>query len=223
MKIVLVRPFNKFSYSITPPLGLGYLASILKIKGGHEVSLYEGARDKLSLIKSFYNFLLKTKPKIIGIQAYSVDLAIVKDYLQCAKEVDKKIVTVLGGHHPSALPRETMFCFRPNLDFIITGEAEKSLLFLANYIEKKNGSLNEIPGLVWCNEKEKIFENKKEFITDLDQLPWPDWELLNLPSYPHAPVGALSKFSPVVPILTSRGCPMGCNFCAAKTIYGNEE
>ena len=223
MKVVLVRPFNKFSYSFTPPLGLGYMASMLKIKSNHNVFLYEANRDRLSKIKEFYNFLTVIKPQIVGIQAYSTDLPIVKEYLQIIKETDNRVITVIGGPHPSALPEESMNYFGSNLDFAIMGEGEEGFLYFVNHIEERNNSWDKIPGLVWRDKKKQlILKNKRAFISDIDKLPWPDWELLDPASYPHAPLGAFSKHFPVAPILVSRGCQMDCNFCAAKTIYGNE-
>ena len=221
MRISLVKPFNKFSYSFTPPLGLGYIASMLRINGGHKVTLFEATRDKCSSIKSFYSFLIQKKPYVVGIQMFSVDILIVKEYLDCIKEIDKKIITVLGGPHPSAIPHETMDLFGRNLDFIITGEGEENILMLANKIEEKK-SLDQIPGLVWRDEEGRIIQNKKEMLKDINNLPWPDWELLKPTSYPHAPLGGISKNFPVAPVIVSRGCPMNCNFCGGKVIYGNK-
>ena len=218
MRISLVKPFNKFSYSFTPPLGLGYIASMLRINGGHKVTLFEATRDKCSSIKSFYSFLIQKKPYVVGIQMFSVDILIVKEYLDCIKEIDKKIITVLGGPHPSAIPHETMDLFGRNLDFIITGEGEENILMLANKIEEKK-SLDQIPGLVWRDEEGRIIQNKKEMLKDINNLPWPDWELLKPTSYPHAPLGGISKNFPVAPVIVSRGCPMNCNFCGGKVIY----
>ncbi len=221
MRVLLTRPFNKFSYSFTPPLGLGYLASMLKLKGGHDVFLCEAIRDKISTIDSFYNFLSHVKPGVVGIQVYSVDLATVKGYLRCIKAYNPQIITVIGGPHPSALPDETMDYLGPDLDFIIVGEGEQAFLSLVNMIAEGGASWHGIPGLVWRNRNGEIVKNAKESIRDIDKLPWPDWELLKPTLYPHAPQGVFAKRFPNVPIAISRGCPMRCNFCTVKSVYGN--
>lgn len=219
MKVLLVRPFNKYSYSFVPPLGLGYLASTLKVKGKFTVILYEAVRDKISSIASFYNNLAEVKPQVVGVQVYSVDLPIVKEYIQCVKNFNKQIITVVGGAHPSALPDETMSYFGSNLDFVISGEGERAFLSLINNLTTSKNSLENIPGLVWRNKEGEVVKNKKDIIENLDELPWPDWELLQPKLYPQAPLGGFAKRFPVAPIIVSRGCPMNCNFCAAKTIY----
>jgi len=227
MKVVLTVPFNRRLYLsnpplITPPLGLGYIASWLKIKGGHNVLLYNANKDGLPEAKSFYEFLTREKPQLVGIQLFSFDLAITKEYLRCVKKISKDIITVIGGPHASALPDETMVYFGSDLDFVIVGEGEKSLCALADCIEDKQETWNKIPGLVWRNEEGKILKNNKEFIQDLNELPWPDWELINPRSYPISPFDAFSKYPPATPILVSRGCPVNCNFCAVKVVCGNQ-
>jgi len=81
MKIILVKPFNTSSYSFVPPLGLGYLASTIREFSTHEVEIYEAVRDQISSVNPFKDYLDYHKPDIVGIQVYSVDLLIVRDYL----------------------------------------------------------------------------------------------------------------------------------------------
>lgn len=220
MNVCLIRPFNKYSYSMTPPLGLGYLASTLKIKGKHNVYLFEAVRDNISGTADLAKFISKLNPQVVGIQVYTVDLLVVKEYLQKIKQINKQIITVLGGPHPSTVPEETMNYFGPDVDFIIEGEGERGLLALVNMLSNNCSAWEKVPGLVWRNVDDRIIRNKKEFVKDLNEIPWPDWELLDLKSYKHAPLGGFSKNFPMAPIIVSRGCPYRCTFCAAKTIYG---
>lgn len=222
MKVVLIRPFNKYMYSFVPPLGLGYLASILKIRGNHEVLLYEAVRDQLNSISHFEDYLLKNSPDVIGIQLYSVDLLISKEYMRCAKNINLNVVIVVGGPHPSALPEDTMHYFGNKLlDFCIAGEGELGFLDFVNNLAKGQKRWEEVAGLVWRSEDGSIKKNSKAIIEDLDQLPWPDWELLNPHAYPDAPQGGFGKGFPMAPVLVSRGCPMDCTFCGGKSIYGH--
>lgn len=233
MKVVLVKPFNPHTYSFVPPIGLGYLASMLKIKGGHEVFLYEAVRDQLASIAPFKIFLAEHKPDVVGIQVYSVDLHIVREYLRCVKGYNSRIVTVMGGPHPAADPLGTMDYFGEGLlDYCMAGEAEKSFLALVNHLEGQGPSLKDVAGLVWrdptrhrdtnLKEDESCCRiNAKEVVENLDELPWPDWDLLSPKHYPPAPLGGVAKHFPVGPIMVSRGCPLKCTFCAAKSVYGN--
>ena len=221
MKVTLIRPYNKFSYSVTPPLGLGYLASVLKVKGGHEVSLYEAARGSLSGMDSLVDFLKEKTPGVVGVQVYSMDLPVVKEYLRTIKEWNPETVTILGGPHPSSIPVETFEYFGSDLDFLLCGEGEYGFLNFVNRIEEGASDFSGVRGLAWPGEDGAIVRNKTELIEELDELPWPAWELMAPDSYGHAPLGGVSKNFPVAPIIVSRGCPYICTFCAAKTVYGD--
>ena len=221
MKIILVRPFNKFAFSYVPALGLGYLSSMLKVKGNHEVLLYDAARDRISSIGLFKTYLSEHDPHVVGIQLCSTDLLTAREYLRLAKRYNPEIITVLGGPHPSACPDETMNYFGTELlDFIIAGEGELGFLALVNSLEQGGRSWEAIPGLAWRDEYGAISKNANAVVEDLDTIPYPDWELLDPAKNPYVPLGGFSKNFPMAPILVSRGCPLQCTFCAAKSIYG---
>ncbi len=60
---------------------------------------------------------------------------------------------------------------------------------------------------------------KGEKVENLDDLPMPDWEQISPKSYPRAPHGAVTKNYPIGIIMTTRGCPYGCKFCASPNFY----
>lgn len=222
MKVALVRPFNQTILSITPPLGLGYIASVLREKGGHDVCLYDAVPHRVSSLIPFRAFLLHEKPSIVGIQVFSTDILSAKQYLACIKEINPDIITVIGGPHPSAEPEDTFNIFDGILDYLIVGEGEYPMLSLVDHIERSDSRLETISGLVWKDESGNIVNNGMAIVENLDELPWPDWSLIKPSSYPDAPLGGFSRGFPVIPVLVSRGCPMKCNFCAAKSIYGTK-
>jgi radical SAM superfamily enzyme YgiQ (UPF0313 family) len=230
MKVILVKPFNKESYSFVPPIGLGYLASTLREYSSHSVDIFEAVRDKISKIKPLKDFIEVEKPDIIGIQVYSVDLLIVRDYLKLIKTHFPHIYTVLGGPHSSADPKGTMEFFGSDLlDFTLSGEAEFSFLDLVNCLSGKQGiSFDQIPGLTRRDEKNNIVTNgtivignSASVVDNIDNIPWPAWDLLQPEKYPDAPIGGIAKNFPIGPIMVTRGCPLHCTFCAAKTVYGD--
>ncbi len=221
MKILLVRPYNSESFTVVPPLGLGYLATALRRKG-FKVEILDCVKEKKSS-NDFVRLLKIKKPDVLGITVYSSDLLIVKDYLEKAKELDKGMVTVLGGPHPSAMPKESFGFYGQLLDFAFVGEAELGFPFLIERLAKtkhlKAGRLKDIPGLVW-REKGMIKVNEPKFATNLDGLGLPSWDLIKPETYPHAPIGGFVRRFPVGYILTSRSCPYQCTFCAARAIHG---
>lgn len=209
MKMVLVRP-NYESHIITPPLGIGYLSSYLK-KNGVESVIIDGLRDKLSQ-EEILNIILSEKPDAVGITCLT---AFYNEVVNLAKLVKKSnIKCVIGGVHPTFMPRDTLS--DSGADFVVCGEGELALLRLI-----KNNFANEnIRGVYSIdNLKDSIEINKGDRIENLDALPFPDWEQINPNSYPRAPHGAVVKNFPIGIIMTSRGCPYECAFCASPKFY----
>ena len=59
-------------------------------------------------------------------------------------------------------------------------------------------------------------------ISDLDELPFPDWGQMSPALYTRFPRGAATRRLPVAPVLTTRGCPFSCSFCASPGIWGRK-
>ena len=214
MKVLLVKPYN-LSDHIQPSLGLGYLAQA--VRGKHDVKILDCIKERIKPL-DFPEHLEKIKPDVVGIQCYTYDLRHVKYMLrQCKK---RGITTVLGGPHPSAVPEEAMKHFKNDLDYLFQGEAEIGFEKLLDKLSGETGAeLKEIPGLVW-KEGEKVIINEKLFTEDIDALGMPSWDMIKPEEYPEAQHGAFFKKFPIAPIITTRGCPFACTFCAGNLISG---
>lgn len=227
MKVLLVKPYN-LSDHIQPSLGLGYLATA--IRDQHQVSILDGIKERVKP-SQLVSYLQKNLPDVVGFQFYTFDQKFIKEYLRVVKEVNSRIVTLVGGPHPSALPEETMDSLAPDLDFAFKGEAEVGLPLLLEQvsglgktrnIEKLNPeALEKIPGLVWRNNH-RVKINSQIFVENLDNFGFPSWDLINPQKYPPAQHGAFFKNFPIAPIITTRGCPFRCTFCAGHLISGRK-
>lgn len=211
-----VTPGEKILNCI-PPIGLGYLATALRQTGLLEVKILDCVKEKLDY-RSFRQEVKKYRPDVVGFQVFSQDLASLKQSLEIVKKINSRIVTIAGGPHPSGLPAETLEQLA-DLDFVFCGEAEMGLPKLLKNIARKS-FYREIPGLGWRNKKGKITINSQTFVTDLDGLGFPAWDLLKPQEYPDAPQGVIFRDSPVAPIMATRGCPFSCTFCAGWTVTG---
>ena len=104
-------------------------------------------------------------------------------------------------------------------DFVIIGEAEKTLLELVQHLQSpKKNALEAIDGLAYLKEGNSIQNKPRQVIKDLDELPWPAWDLINIEPYKQTWLRHHGYFS--INFVTTRGCPYKCNWCA-KPIYGN--
>jgi len=103
-------------------------------------------------------------------------------------------------------------------DFILIGEAEMSLLELVNALEKKETNLMAIEGLAYKKDGAIVKTARRQVMKDLDALPFPAWELIDMEPYRRMWMKQHGYFS--MNMGTTRGCPFKCNWCA-KPIYGN--
>ncbi len=102
-------------------------------------------------------------------------------------------------------------------DFVILGEAEITLLELCNALHT-NMTVNAIHGIAYRQQGSNIVTAKRPVLKNLDELPLPAWDLVDIAPYRNMWVKHAGYFS--MNVATTRGCPYKCNWCA-KPIYGN--
>lgn len=218
MRVALVRVFSTAD-EVIPPFGLGYLAEAVR-RAGHEAFVVDALRDRL-VEERLLSRLRGLNPDLVGVLLFTKDLKIVRSLLRRIRERIPRAKTCVGGPHPSAVPRETMEFFGECLDFAFAGEAEEGLPALLTGLGAGVGSdPGSVPGLV-CREGGEVLVNRNRFREDLDSLQVA-WDLIPPASYPRAPHGAYFRRFPVAPIVTTRGCPFRCTFCAAGCISGRK-
>lgn len=226
MKVVLVNPpFEeetsvgasrsiKAVLNIIPPLGVAYLAAVLE-KNNYPVKIFDctagiSHSGLIELIK-------KEEPTLLGITSTTPCFESAKKVASSMREVSPGVPIIIGGCHVTAMPRETIS--DDLFDVGVIGEGEITFLELVREIEK--GGLSdpqEIKGIVYKKDDKIIFTESREFIQDLDSLPFPARHLLP-PLSSYAPTPASYRRLPLGVIVTSRGCPHRCTFCD-RSIFG---
>ncbi len=217
MKVLLIVPPKKSYFGLEkfPPVGLGYIATALR-KHNHEIQIVDCVRDQISL-SGLKQVIEEKKPDVVGITVWSLSLKEASDALKLAKSLNNVVITVVGGPHPSAMPKETMN-FLKEADFGFQGEGETGMPLLLDYLSKRSLKLSDIPGLLWMNNGE-ICSNPPVFQEDLDSLGFPSWDLMN-PQFYWQAGSTLVKHSAF--LITTRGCPFPCTFCSASIIAGRK-
>ncbi len=220
LDILLVRPVSKVQ-QIVAPLSLGYLATALR-KENFSVEILDCPKMGFDY-ERFGEYVEQKKPRAIGFQTFTVDLVSVKKSIEFIKAIDPSIIAIVGGPHPSGVPRETLE-YLDKVDFGFCGEAEEGLVQLMRNIRDSNGAADikdsdsgKIPGLIW-RDGGNINRNPNKYVDDLDSLGFPSWDLIQPQTYPQNVQGYFFKRFPVAPIIATRGCPYDCTFCAAKLI-----
>jgi len=222
MKVFLINPprhneiladnpaFIDEERGFNPPLGLLYLAGYLKKKGNYKVFGLDAQVERLDYNDEFKQRIKKINPDVVGITAMTFTLIDVLKTINLVKEVEKelskKIIIVLGGPHVHLFPEETINL--EDVDFIIKGEGEIPFFNLLKALEGKR-ELRNISGLVFKKDGQIMNNHVDDFIEDLDELSFPDRELLPIEKYN----SLLGGNRVVTTMFTSRGCPFQCAFC----------
>jgi anaerobic magnesium-protoporphyrin IX monomethyl ester cyclase len=217
MKILLVRPVTNKMPIIIPNLGLAYLARQLE-NHAHEVDILDCAKLNYTH-DNFKDYLAVNKFDMIGVQIFTCDFTSAWKMIDIVKESNNNIITIAGGPHISGVPEYTMNTIK-NLDYGFCSEAEIGIVKFCDFISGKIGfDISEIPGLIY-RENGEVKINKNQVFENLDLIDFPQWDLINPNTYPHAPHGTFTKSLPIAPVITSRGCPYSCKYCGVKTNTG---
>ena len=209
-KVALIRP-NYNSHIITPPLGIGYLASYLKSKG-HKVLIIDALNKGLSNLQ-ILDILNKEEINIVGVTCLTAFYENVAELSNLLKSNSKTVI--IGGVHPTFLPNQTLV--DTNADYIICGEGEIAFSQLLEN-DLNNKDIKGVYSQDDLNNTNTKFESA-EIIENLDELPFPDWEQINPNTYPQATHGFFAKNFPIGFITSTRGCPYSCKFCASPSFY----
>lgn len=202
-KVLLVLPHLPQRMG-APYLGQQYVAASL-LADGHDVRCVDLAAvlftgDDHAAVAEAERFA----PDLIGMTLFTLNAR--RGYDLAARLRDKARLLVAGGPHPTVLPDEPV---AHGFDVSIVGEGERAIVALARLLDRGgdvHAGLAAVPGAVFPGGAGP----PGGVIDDLDGLPYP------LESYPCFDAAAYSPDGMVVPggVMTSRGCPARCTFCA---------
>jgi anaerobic magnesium-protoporphyrin IX monomethyl ester cyclase len=220
--VVLVNPFitsrERYGKDIGDigghqmPLGIFSLAAYLRAHG-LEVAVIDAEARQLPH-EAVADMIERSGARAVGITSTTVGFRNAGTLASLLRRRLKNTLLIIGGPHMTAMPVKTMETGL--FDYGIVKEGEIPLLKLCAFLLKGEGSLGEVPNLVW-REGREIRSNPADcMIARLDDLPPPARDLCPDLSVYKPPVGAFRR-KPVASVITSRGCPYRCIFCDNNT------
>jgi anaerobic magnesium-protoporphyrin IX monomethyl ester cyclase len=240
MRVCLINPPRIHPKSwgkpcVLQPLDVAYVAALLERL--HKVCIIdapaEGWRNLEQVDGTKYRLGLTSKEIAVKIKHWSPDVVVITipflgwwktafDVASAAKSIDKGIITVLIGLHPSTRPVDCLA--HPNVDFVVIGEPEQTVLELVGVLEQGNAEgLKKVRGIAFIKKGETIITPPRPLIQDLDSLPFPARHLLPMTTYFAAvrenPLRG-EIYKPWTAMITSRGCPHNCIFCSNHIVMG---
>jgi len=198
-----------------PPLGLLYLGTVLENKG-YDVKILDCVPMNIGY-KELKAEIEKYSPFAVGITTFTTSMVDALLTAEIVKKINPQIITILGGHHATLYPAQSIKY--KNIDFILQGEGEETLPILINKLSKTKLPLNlsepeikdflEIDGIGFYQKNIEYLNHKRAYINDIETLPIPNRKLLPSKIYTSI-VGRQAK---VATIMSSRGCPFKCTYC----------
>lgn len=226
------------------PLGLLYVAATVR-KAGYQVGIFDTLSPEHGEVVFHNNDGLirhglpderikdavrARKPRLVGIgNRFSMHFGHTAHTARLVKEVDPDILVMLGGNHASAIGDKVLL-EHPEFDFCVQGEGEEVVPDLLEALDQGR-PLASVAGLVWRDKDGEVRRNaRRPFIQELDDLPFPAYDLVDMETYLHPErfagkhlMGPRPSSMPrSVSMVTTRGCPFSCTFCAAHIQMGKK-
>ncbi len=236
MKVLLVNPPQTFfPGSDAPagnlPLGLMYIAAVLE-RDGVKAEILDAFMTDASVRKigdtaeigityeKIAEEVRRRKPDIVGISnPFTCQVQHAIKVADIVKELDSDVLTVVGGPHVSAVPEEFMTEAK-NVDIAVMGEGEYAML---DIVKLTNGekSAEEIQGIAYRRNGKTVQTSPRSFLKNLDDLPYPAYDLVDMERYLNPDKIEYRSFKDrSISMITSRGCPFNCVFCAVHLHMG---
>ncbi|MBF0626076.1 MAG: B12-binding domain-containing radical SAM protein [Magnetococcales bacterium] len=234
--VTLVRPpsiVSRFAVAapLTPPLGLAYVAAFLR-EAGHTVRLVDGVGEKLhdpamldsGLVRRGLSFAdiaeaIPPQTELIGVSCmFSSEWPHVRELIAVIHARWPELPIIAGGEHVTAMPRHSMETC-PALRACVLGEGEEAALGLLDHLWSGE-DLSAVAGVAWRDREGRIHVNPRlGRIRNIDDLPWPAWDLVPLAAYLDQGLGLGTLHGRSIPLLATRGCPFQCAFCSNKDMW----
>ncbi len=207
IKTLLIYPYTGPGLkNYSPPLGLAYIAGMLK-KKNCKIKIIDFSAINNKIKEEEITFIVNDfQPDIIAFSILVTGAKYTYRFINEKLSFYKGLI-VAGGPHCTVLPEEPL---KHSVDIVVRNEGEETISELIDYLEGKI-HLKDIKGISYIKKSGEIVHNApRPPIENLDSLPFPAFELFNKEDYPVENMGRL---------IASRGCPGKCSFCANQFFH----
>jgi len=205
--------------SSMPPLGLLYIGAVLE-GAGHEVQLVPADLLHLSW-RQVAGKIREFEPDVIGVTSTTENRFQSFKLVRIAKKTRPEALTIMGGPHAS-MAAEDCLEHIPHLDIVCRGEGEQTMHELCRVLEEKRdvNALSSVSGIAYKADGKILSNPLRAPIKDIDSIPRPAYHLVPFEQYNFRFEVPEKGLLPAVNMMSSRGCPFDCNFCATPINWG---
>lgn len=192
-------------------VGFVYIAGSLRAAGYDPI--YYDAMSYWHNFDTIRKRIEAEKPDVVATTAFTAGIVDALKLLKIAKEVNPRVVTVIGNVHPTFCYEEIFRDHAASVDFIVRGEGEETLVDLLNTLNA-GGDLSQVKSVVYLEKGSVTVTPSRGYIKDLDALPLA-WDLVDWPIYTYRTM----ENSRLAIVSSSRGCSQQCSFCSQQLFW----
>ncbi len=200
------------------PLGLMYVAAyVRKYVPNVHVKILDCEMEGLSY-EQIEARLREEKPDMVTFTVPTPTVTICQKISDIAKKVNPNCIVVWGGLHPTVFPKECVSY--ASVDFAVVGEGEQIIRELTEHILHGKKDFSDVKGIAYKDSSGTPAQTLPHaLIQDIDSIPFPAYDLIDVKKYHTAPSKKLSNSTSTMNIMTSRGCAFDCIHCISKTTW----
>lgn len=192
-------------------VGFVYIAGSLRT-AGYEPIVYD-AMSHWHGYEEIAERIIDERPDVVATTAFTAAIVDALKVLRLAKDIDPRIITVIGNVHPTFCYEEVLRDNHEYLDFVVRGEGEETMVELMNCLREAD-NLEKVRSIAFWRDGSVIATEPRPFIKDLDSLPTA-WDLVDWPIYKYKPM----EGSTLAIVSSSRGCNQACSFCSQQRFW----
>ena len=189
-----------------PHVGIAYVAAMLCTDPDNSVQVHDMRLDES--VSSLHRTIQGFCPDILGVTITTLQYKKSYHLIDELKKRYPEKTLIIGGPHVGTFKEKVLL--DTAADLAVVGEGEHAIKEVLSAIREKRDDLSHIKGVIWRRGGEIVINEPRPFLSNLDELPFPRYDLFPLRKY----------IDDKVPILTSRGCPGACVYCSVKTLFG---
>jgi anaerobic magnesium-protoporphyrin IX monomethyl ester cyclase len=203
---------------LSPPTPLLILAAYVERElPSVDIDIIDSQAERLSW-KGLEERICALEPSIVCTSGFTTNAYACARACEIAKKVNEDIVTIVGGIHFSYTPEESLRVF-PEIDYIVRGEGEQTLVDLIKTIGQK-GRMYNVQGVSWRHSGTIVHNPPRPLIENLDSLPYPAYHLVEQHMSKYHFTMMTGKNTVYMIVEGARGCEHHCSFCTQWSHWG---
>ena len=148
---------------------------------------------------------------------FSCQWTVTKHLINLIKDTFPQKPIVLGGEHPTGMPKLSFK--QSSVDILVLGEGEETIIDLMEYFSNNSIDLANIPGIAYRKNGNCIINSRRNRISNIDDIPLPAWQHFNIEGYIDLKQTHGAALGRYMPMLATRGCPYKCTFCTSPQMW----